>query len=55
MPASSGGHLVSAPARIDPTNPAFTKVRDVPLVKLNLNLRDNMLLLLPNHLKSKQW
>ena len=47
----SGGHLVKNPARIDPTNPAFTKVRKS--LAAEFEFKGQHVVVIANHLKSK--
>ncbi|WP_314831159.1 endonuclease/exonuclease/phosphatase family protein [uncultured Streptococcus sp.] len=47
----SGGHLVKNPARIAPTNPAFTKVRKS--LAAEFEFKGQHIVVIANHLKSK--
>ena len=47
----SGGHLVKNPARISPTNPAFTKVRKS--LAAEFEFKGQHIVVIANHLKSK--
>ena len=47
----SGGHLVKNPARIEPTNPAFTKVRKS--LAAEFEFKGQHIVVIANHLKSK--
>ena len=47
----SGGHLVKNPARIEPNNPAFTKVRKS--LAAEFEFKGQYIVVIANHLKSK--
>ena len=49
--AFKDGHLVKNPARIDPTNPAFTKVRKS--LAAEFEFKGERIVVIANHLKSK--